>query len=218
MAIPIPVHATPGTGTTTPAATTATIVASGPASTNTMNQPLVVGIGAAFVLICLSVIGLSLYLSDKVDGVKKSTSTLSLLSWNSNQQGTPQQEITWEHAPDGTDTVTLYPGQWSRTLELPFEHSWNIHYDSDITLILNGNSPVSLSRDQDMPFNDNVHTVQVRNDGHVKITYVVTYGGAYQTPKYYYQGQPQKPTQQKRYAAPLQNSQRYYRQPTRPRY
>ena len=199
MPIPTPVHSTAGTGTTTPAATAATIAASGPTSTNTINRPLVGIIAIAFVLICVSVIGLSLYLRGKVDQAPKMFSTLRVPSWISNQQGS--QQMSWEHAPDGTETVTLYPGQWSSTLELQFEHSWNIHYDSDVTLVLNGNDVVSLGRNQSVPSNDNIHTIKVRNDGRVKMTYIVTYGVAHGTPKYYHQQvyRPRPPCYRRRY-------------------
>ncbi len=208
MPIPTPVHATTGTGTTTPAATAATIAASGPTSTSTINQPLVGAIAIVFVLICTIVIGLSIYLRGRVDQAPKMFSKLHAPSWSSNQQGT--QQVSWERAPDGAETVTLYPGQWSSTLELQFEHSWNLHFDSDVTLVLNGSNVVSLGRDQRVPSNDNIHTIKVRNNGRVKMTYIVTYGAPYRTPRYYHQ-QVQQPPERRYYANPQYNSPRYYR-------
>lgn len=179
----------------------------------TVNQPAAKTWLYAVVAIIAAI--LLLWVMGKVESLHKTIKeemvsvTHSVSSWFSKKSEAPQQ-VSWERAPDGAETVTLYPGQWSSTLELQFEHSWNLHFDSDVTLVLNGSNVVSLGRDQRVPSNDNIHTIKVRNNGRVKMTYIVTYGAPYRTPRYYHQ-QVQQPPERRYYANPQYNSPRYYR-------
>ena len=158
--IPLPTQTPPPSPVTPPTTATntanaAVTAASGPVSTKSTNKLLACIIGIAFAVICISIVAVSIYFRG---------ASWHLPSFGSNQSDAESRPgvVKWKPLPDGSQSVTLYPGQWSEVLTL--EIGKNAHIDQlvDCEAVLNGGTPIPLRKGQD-PKVDNVSSVRLGN-------------------------------------------------------